>query len=243
MGQSFSLFGEASTYMPIVSFIAGLGGSLHCVGMCGGLVTASCERNSDILKYQSGRLFGYLVLGFFAGQLGEFLKISPSLKWPTILSSFLLGGIFIFWGLKSYSGRKAELPVPNFFSKFYGKFWRLSNKLKFSGLKALVTGGLSIFLPCGLLYGVALGAFALQDGPSALYAMFFFWLGTLPSMVAAPHLIRRVLKPLSEKLPKVYAISLVLIGLVTIGTRLNKMHYVSESSADVKHSEHKMMCH
>lgn len=244
MGQSFSFFGETSTYMPYVSFIAGLGGSLHCVGMCGGLVTASCERNSDIMKYQMGRLIGYLVLGYFAGQLGELLKISPGLKWPTILSSFLIGAIFIIWGMKSYSGQKAELPMPKFFNKFYGKFWRFTSNLKTSGLKSALTGSLSIFLPCGLLYGVALGAFALQDGISALGAMFFFWLGTLPSMIFAPHVIRRFLKPLSQKLPKIYAISLVLMGLVTIGFRIEKIQSHTEpSSKNSKGSEHKMMCH
>ncbi len=78
-------------------------------------------------------------------------------------------------------------------------------------------------LPCGLLYGVALSTIALQSRSDALLSVFFFWLGTVPSMVVAPGIIRKVLRPLQRALPRATAIGFILIGIVTIGYRLGQM--------------------
>ena len=65
---------DVQHFFPWVSFLAGLSGSLHCVGMCGGLVTASCDKEKDVFRYQVGRLLGYMAIGAFAGFLGSFIK-------------------------------------------------------------------------------------------------------------------------------------------------------------------------
>jgi sulfite exporter TauE/SafE len=70
--------------------------------------------------------------------------------------------------------------------------------------------------------------------------MFFFWLGTLPSMVLAPSIIQKFLKPLKSKLPKTYAISLIIIGLMTISFRVFRFQ---EANAEVKTSKDIHQCH
>lgn len=223
-GQIINWLSEVKTYFPWVSFIAGLGGSLHCVGMCGGLVTATCEKSNDVFRYQLGRLLGYLALGSMAGIIGNALNFKSVHPLISLIPAIFIGLLFIFWGFQNYRGKKAELPAPKFLSQLYTKLWlKLVQKNK-NFTKAFFTGLISIFLPCGLLYGVALGTIAFQHTHEALFSMFFFWLGTVPSMVVAPGIIRRIIRPFKAKLPKTYAISLVFIGVLTITLRMVKLH-------------------
>lgn len=237
-------FGNLKTVLPWVSFIAGVGGSLHCVGMCGGLVTATCQKSGDVGRYQVGRLMGYLILGFFAGVLGKIFTIQTANPKLTLIPGLIIGGLFLFWGIQNYRGKKAEVPVPKFFTKIHTRLWTaLISKNK--GLsKSFFIGFLSIFLPCGLLYGVVLGVAAFEHSWAALYAMFFFWLGTVPSMMLAPSIIQKFLRPLKAKLPKTYAISLIVIGLMTIGMRLNHFHGIHREPTNSNHStDLKKSCH
>ena len=59
--------------LPWIAFLIGLGGSLHCVSMCGGLVTACAKTKREVAVYQVGRLMGYLLIGLFASVLGHLL--------------------------------------------------------------------------------------------------------------------------------------------------------------------------
>ena len=220
--------------------MAGIGGSLHCVGMCGGLVTASCDKSGDVFRYQIGRLIGYLTLGALAGFLGgylDFKNIHPALP---LIPAFSIGGLLIYWGIQNYRGKRAELPTPKIMGKLYTKLWENLVRKNKNFTKAFFTGLISIFLPCGLLYGVVLSTIALQHSYEALNSMFFFWLGTVPSMVLAPKLIQQIIKPLKSKLPKTYAISLMLIGVLTIGFRISDVYQARQS--DQNH-ESKMSCH
>lgn len=237
--QFVNFLGEAKTFFPWVSFLAGLGGSLHCVGMCGGLVTASCDRSNDIFRYQIGRLAGYLLLGAFAGFLGSFLNIGTLDPIFSLLPALLIGTLFIFWGIKNFQGKRAELPASGYMGKIYARLWKalVQNNKNFS--KAFLIGFISILLPCGLLYGVVLGTVAMEHTFSAIFSMIFFWFGTLPSMILAPEIIQRFIRPFKSKLPKTFAISLVLIGIMTISLRMVKLY----QTRDLNPAQHKMTCH
>ncbi len=228
---------ELQTLIPWIALIAGLSGSLHCVGMCGGLVTASCHNKNDIFAYQIGRVVSYLFLGLLGGTFGKLLNIKSQSTVLTILPSIIIGCIFIYWGIKSFIGHPEYMKTPTVLNRTYQKLWRkfvLNNKHK---SKSYIVGMLSIFLPCGLLYGIVLGTMATQAPLSALIGMFFFWLGTLPAMVFAPGFIQKILNPFKLKKPKIYALCLVLIGLTTIGHRATKQYYSSHN----KHQENS--CH
>lgn len=225
--------GNFKTVLPWVSFVAGIGGSLHCVGMCGGLVTATCQKSTDVARYQIGRLLGYLILGFFAGILGKIFTIQAGNPKLTLIPGLMIGGLFLFWGIQNYRGKKAEIPLPRFFHIIYTRLWMRFIQRNNGFSKSFFTGLLSIFLPCGLLYGVVLGVATFEHSFNALFAMFFFWLGTVPSMVLAPTLLQKILRPLKSKLPKTYAISLIVIGLMTITFRVTRFQ---EVSAATKHS-------
>lgn len=236
---------DLKTFLPWVSFLAGIGGSFHCVGMCGGLVTASCDRQGDVVRYQSGRLIGYLLLGLVAGFIGSLFNFQNINPLFSLIPSFLVGGLFIYWGTEQFWKRKAEIKAPKFLSQLYVKLWSTLVQTNKNFTKSFFIGFISIFLPCGLLYGVVLGTISMQHSYEALTSMFFFWLGTVPSMIVAPQIVHRILKPLKAKLPKIYAISLMTIGVATIAFRVVKVHQIhgfSQNSQEVNSSTHKS-CH
>ncbi len=222
--QLINWLSEVRTFFPWVSFLAGLGGSLHCVGMCGGLVTATCDRSYEVVRYQIGRLIGYLMLGLLAGVIGGQLDFKNTHPLVSIIPALFIGGLFIYWGVQNYRGKKAEVPTPKWMSKTYTFLWKKFVFKNHGMTKSFFTGLISILLPCGLLYGVVLGTLALQHRHEALFSMFFFWLGTVPSMVVAPSIVRRVIRPFKSKLPKTYAVSLIFIGVFTISLRMAKLN-------------------
>lgn len=198
--------------------------------MCGGLVTASCDKNNDIVRYQLGRLLGYMILGLFAGFLGSLVKIQNASPFITILPGISIGLLFLYWGFQNMRGKKAELPMPKFMGVFYTKLWKLFVYKNKGISKSFFTGLISIFLPCGLLYGVVLGGVALQHPFVAMLSMVFFWLGTVPSMVVAPGVFQKVLSPFKSKLPKTYAMSLIVIGVLTVSFRVVKFNELKQNA-------------
>lgn len=230
---------EISKLIPWVAFITGLGGSLHCVGMCGGLVTASCHNRKDIFRYQVGRLFSYLSLGLIGGSLGSFLNFRSFHPLINFLPSFFIGALFIFWGIQSLRGQKSFHLAPRFLSRAYQRIWQRFVFHNRSSFKPFLIGSLSILLPCGFLYSIVLGTIATQSAAGALLGMFFFWLGTLPSMLLAPGIIQRLLQPFRAKRPQLYALCLVLIGVGTIGIRAkNHFQLKHPHSEEAHHSCH-----
>lgn len=221
------------------SLTAGLAGSLHCVGMCGGLVTATTKSTTDVVIYQLGRLLGYLILGLMMGGIGSLFKLNTIHPALNYLPSLLIGGLFIVWGLQAFLGKKFHLPLPNFLQKIYQRTWLKIINFESGMFKSFLTGFITLFLPCGLLYGVILTSIALQSPLLSMLSMFFFWIGTLPSMMLAPKIVQNLLAPLRTHKPKVYALSLMLIGLLTIGWRSTKI----EKFIEVKAVEDKPACH
>jgi sulfite exporter TauE/SafE len=131
-----------------------------------------------------------------------------------------MGALFIFWGIKSIKGNRAEIRLPKFISRIYQYVFR--NYVSRAGRhRSFLIGLISIMLPCGLIYGLIIAAIALGSYEQVMISLLFFWLGTLPAMVGAPQLMKKVLQPLKAKLPKVYAVLFIVIGVTTIAGRLN----------------------
>jgi uncharacterized protein len=220
------------------AFVAGLAGSLHCIGMCGGLVTASTRSTSDIAIYQVGRLLAYMILGFMAGSLGQVFKLQNIHPILSYLPTFFIGALFILWGLSSLWQKSFHVPLPKFLQKFYQHFWIKAVNTKAQMWRSFVTGFISIFLPCGFLYGIILGTIALQNAWLSSSVMFFFWLGTLPSMSLAPKMVQKVLSPLKKQRPKIYAFCLIFLGLITISWRSTALDLKVKSTVEPQASCH-----
>jgi len=215
-------------YMIIFAgLVTGLTGSVHCTGMCGGLVTALTRSKSGIMSYHIGRLLGYISLGVVIPLLGiEALGIRDN-KYLSLFAASTLGLTFIFIGLKSIF--KWNLSF-KFHSKLEGlnqSIWRtLFAKLsKRDLLRSFLGGSASVLLPCGLLWTIIILSLTATGPISSIAFIISFWLGTTPALSFAPGIIQKFLIPLQRKLPRTIPIFFILIGIITISTRVFSIYH------------------
>ncbi|HEX5277103.1 MAG TPA: sulfite exporter TauE/SafE family protein [Fluviicoccus sp.] len=170
---------------------AGFFGSPHCLGMCGGIVSAlgfalqSQTPGRRLLLqslYHLGRLVSYSFLGVLVGLLGKGI-LAPLVdsKWPYVLTAamMILFGLYLtgWWrGLDRLESLGARL-------------WQAMAPLRKRFIpvntvpRALVAGMLWGFLPCGLVYSALALAMTSGSALTAGAAMLAFGLGTLPMML------------------------------------------------------------
>ena len=155
----------------ISAFLAGLVGSPHCIGMCGGFASACASSPRSTIAWNSGRLTTYAVLGAIVGTMGH---VMPGPSWiPAALSLVLL-----VWFAGSLAGvlPKLSFRVPGL-TRIGG---RLFKRTDFIGRYAfgMATG----LLPCGFLYfGLTFAIAAASPWVGAL-SMVAFGLGTIPAL-------------------------------------------------------------
>jgi sulfite exporter TauE/SafE len=153
--------------------------SVHCAGMCGGIVTAfrfipirEVRPMPRIAAFNAGRLSTYAVLGSFAGFAGSALQQQVALYVVANVALVLAGLHLVGFGPLS---RLEALAAP---------LWRRMNPL-LPTRSGFVSGLLWGLLPCGLVYGaLAAAAFAASPAGGAA-AMLAFGIGTLPLLLGA----------------------------------------------------------
>lgn len=171
--------------------LAGLGGSLHCVGMCGPILAglgAPMRRDptplAEIAAHHLGRLWTYALLGLLAGTLGDGLR---SLVPGQRLIAGLLGAFVVFGGLSMLSRGGGWL------DRWIGArvVARLSRLTGFRALQRtpgflprLLAGSVMGLMPCGMVWTMLLPAAAMPHPLYASLAMVAFGLGTLPALTS-----------------------------------------------------------
>ncbi len=176
--------------------VLGLVSSVHCAGMCGGIVGAFSGQPlvhsrgnlwTRQVFFNSGRLTSYAAAGACAGSAGGLgAYMAEALPVQTVLYAFanvLL--IMIGLHLTGITGPLARL------ESLGAPLWRRLQPLAVRLLPArslpgaYAAGVIWGWLPCGLVYGaLAVAAFAGTPGRGA-FAMLAFGLGTLPTLLAA----------------------------------------------------------
>lgn len=170
------------SWIPYTALVLGLAGSLHCMGMCGPLVMSMPFRNaqgrmsaSSILFYHLGKLTTYSSLGLVAGLLGRSFAI---FHWQQALS--LLAGIVLLL-LTFIPILKKRMSFGGVLSPLFSRLHSISQQLP-NTLFLFLSGLLNGLLPCGLVYAAIAGAAATADVMDAVLFMFFFGVGTIPSL-------------------------------------------------------------
>ncbi len=178
------------------AIIVGLLGSSHCIGMCGGIVSALgmgvSERVSKRprslfvyhLGYNGGRIVSYVLVGLLAGSLGAGLMqlgVSP-LAGKLFASAFMIAlGLYLanWWRGLALLERLGQ------------RLWRHIQPLGQrlfpieNPAQAFLLGLLWGWLPCGLVYAVVAWALTTGDSYQAALLMLGFGIGTLPALLLA----------------------------------------------------------
>ena len=201
---------NGATYFML--FIVGLLTSLHCVGMCGGImlsqsISKESKGNLDSIKpaalYNAGRVVSYTILGGLVGALGSVLSLSLPVK----AGLQIFAGIFmIIMGL-NMSGlgpfRKLNIRLP----------WS-SCSVKNKPTTPFLVGILNGLMPCGPLQTMQLYALGTGSALSGAISMFLFSLGTVPLMLTFGALSGLLSKGYTKKLLQFSGILVVVLGLI-----------------------------
>jgi uncharacterized protein len=217
-----------SWLLPMVS--ASLFGSLHCIGMCGGLIAVASDGVSGLRQrvsvqagYQVARLLSYVTLGAAAGALGRALDLAGQAAGLGKAAAVVAGVAMTLWGLAAMLdaiGAGLKLPrlrlLPPFLTEWLGRA-RQRPPL----VRALLLGGASALLPCGFLYAFALAGAATGSPLRGALVMAALWLGNLPALLGFGLLLSGALSRLRRHLPLLSAACVLALGLFTLNSRVN----------------------
>ena len=179
-------------YLPL--FLVGLLAGVHCVGMCGGIVTAltAGSNTHNYLAqagYNLGRISSYALAGALVGGIGGGVDIQFSIlgtQWALRTGLYLFANVLLcalgfyllgFTRILAASERLGHL------------LWRYLQPCSRHFLpvrslwQAVALGALWGWLPCGLVYSVLATALAAGSAQSGALLMLAFGLGTLPNLL------------------------------------------------------------
>lgn len=218
--------------------VASLAGSLHCAGMCGGLLAfavAGGGRVAPQLAYHGGRLASYLALGAASGALGAAIDLGGSAVGVKESAAALAGGLMVAFGvivlLRWRGVRLPAAPLPAFVREGIGRATRAAARRPPVARAALI-GLLTAFLPCGWLYAFVVTAAGTGSVLGGALAMAAFWAGTVPVLAALGAGLQALAGPLRRHLPVATALALVVVGLGTLFGRLQVPDYRDRVGAE-----------
>jgi len=207
--------------MPELSLLAallvGFSGGVHCVGMCGGIVTALSLQTGKRqpfgfqLAYNVGRIASYTLAGALAGLLGSIAFLSDTL-YPLQQGLYLLAQVMlILLGLYLAGLSRTVLILERWGGRLWTRLQPLFGRLlPVRNLQqALIAGALWGWLPCGLVYSVLVAALASGSAAHGAALMLAFGLGTLPNLLAMGWLAERLKRVAQDRRVKLCAGAMV----------------------------------
>ncbi|VAW50656.1 Heavy-metal-associated domain (N-terminus) and membrane-bounded cytochrome biogenesis cycZ-like domain, possible membrane copper tolerance protein [hydrothermal vent metagenome] len=181
------------------AFLLGFFSTLHCIGMCGGIIGAlslslpvEIRNNkprlfSFILSYNIGRLISYGTAGLIAGAVGTSILQSTGFDQGHVIlqgigvAMMVAIGLYLTGWLPQLA-RVEKLGIP-----IWKRLEPIGKKLVpvASIPKAMAYGLIWGWLPCGLVYFVLIWALTSGDAWLGALTMLAFGAGTLPTLITA----------------------------------------------------------
>jgi hypothetical protein len=239
------------------AFILGLFSTVHCVGMCGGIIGAlSLSLPDDIRQrrlrhvffislYNLGRILSYafagLVVGYIGAEAAAYTDMSggPSILRYTGAVLMIAIGLYLAGWLPQLS-KVERIGVP---------LWKLLEPIGRKLVpvttmpRALLYGLVWGWLPCGMVYFVLVWALTSGSAAQGALTMAAFGLGTLPSLLAAGLAVSSLKRFTQMKM--VRQLVGVLVIAMAIGSLLmpmggHKHGHAGSNLADHQHAGHPM---
>lgn len=233
------------------AFLLGIFTTLHCVGMCGGIIGALSLGLSEEIRthkakllffigaYNFGRILSYSLAGLIAGTVGTSALMAAGFEQGHYVLQYLGVSMMVLVGLY-LSGwlpqlamvEKIGMPIWKKIEPFGRRLMPVSNPFK-----ALLYGLIWGWLPCGMVYFVLLWALSTGDATQGALLMFSFGLGTLPTLLAAGFMSSS-LRTFAQN-PKVRTTAGLLIIIMAIGILFIPMqHQHGTQHQQIDHSSH-----
>lgn len=190
------------------AFTIGLFGGVHCLGMCGGLISAlgfthqaNAKNIPVLLAYNLGRISSYSLAGALAGGLGAATLSLTGLHTAQQVLYFFAAIFMLALGLYLAGLWRGIAQLERVGSVFWRKLEPLSRRFIpiQTPWQALPFGMIWGWLPCGLVYTILIWSLSAGSALNGLWLMLAFGLGTLPNLllmgVAANRLNQFTRKP------------------------------------------------
>jgi uncharacterized protein len=221
--------------MIITALLLGLGGSLHCVGMCSPLAISVTSFSKNVwlnrLLYNIGRILTYAVLGLLVSLIGSALPFHEYRTFGTVAIGILL----VLTGLGLLKG----INIPGL-SRVVQHFI-LFIKIRYTALLSkknrtaqFLLGSLNGVLPCGLTY-LALSYCVFVEPVQGFLFMVLFGASTLPAMIGTPLLFNWITRHWRIRVQRLGSVAMIFIGLLLITRVLmdhNHSHDISPLSPE-----------
>lgn len=219
-------------------FIAGIAGSLHCLGMCGPILLAFSQvaaggvadgrsrlasgvgRTADSLLYHAGRVWTYGLLGFVAGLIGAQARGAAAVVgWqrPLAVSASALVLVAGMAALGLLPGLRLPFSMPAGCAALAGRWGWLGTLVRArSPLARLLLGAVMGLLPCGLVYAMLVVAAGLRTPVESALGMIVFGAGTTPALTALLVAAGAAPARLRARSPRLAAGLLVVVGVLML---------------------------
>lgn len=203
-----------------LAFMTGLLGSGHCLGMCGGLVSAFFMKLQargpwPYLTYHAGRIGMYALVGLVAALLGAVLVSTGRIGLAQGVLQIVAGIVVILLGLDLLG----VSPIRNVYG-FAPVAWLrrqfMTAAQKGPVVGALIGGAINGMMPCSMTMAMAVQATTAPSPPEGMALMLAFGAGTLPSMLSASFLFGKLGPRLRGWLLKGAALTVIALGLSTL---------------------------
>jgi len=215
--SGFDMNAKLNNASYIVLFAVGMLTSIHCVGMCGGIMLTQSLSINNILKekqnkfktlmpailYNAGRVTSYTIIGGIVGALGSVLSLSLNIK----------AGLQIFAGLFMVI-MGLNMAGVSIFRKFNIKLPWYSCKVKNKPKAPFLVGMLNGLMPCGPLQTMQLYALGTGSAATGALSMFIFSLGTVPLMLVFGAISGFLSKGYTKQLLKFSGFLVIILGII-----------------------------
>ena len=219
--------------------MAGLAGSGHCLGMCGGIVAALAVAGPDAsagrrfrmnLSYHLGRIMTYTLLGLLAGAASQmilFTILKPYLYWGFAAANVMviIIGVATTLGLRRLSLSLLDGVGWGFMSRGLRRASDQASPAAFLG-----TGLVMGLIPCGMVYAVLITAATRGSWLHGAALMLAFGLGTIPALVAYGQVATALSAAAGSIFMRVMGLAVALLGGVGLVKALNMMGLLQSMS-------------
>ncbi|PMR76621.1 sulfite exporter TauE/SafE family protein [Billgrantia endophytica] len=186
----------------VAAFVFGLLGGAHCIGMCGGIMSAltfavppsmrSPARLSGLLLgYNLGRVLSYMSAGALVASLGTVLALSPAAR---IALQVFAAMMLILMALYIANWWRGLLKVEAVGKRLWRHLEPVGKRLMpvVRVPQAVALGAVWGWLPCGLVYSMLAWSLAMADPLRGALLMGAFGLGTLPALLVTGFAARQL---------------------------------------------------
>lgn len=207
------------------ALLLGMGGSLHCAGMCSPLALAVTTFNKHVLinrfVYNTGRILVYGAFGAVVATFGSLFNFQS----VQMYLSLGLGALLILLGLGSISSIRIPL-LTSFVYKISSVIkQKFSSQIKKKNTASLfLLGTLNGMLPCGLTYLALSYTLTLNAPAEGFLFMMIFGLGTFPVMIGMPYVLKFIGSYIKINYSKLTTVMMIGLGVLLIGRTMHAHH-------------------